>query len=272
MRWFDWQRLFEEAGDGGAGGGQGTGQATETPEQKIARLERENGEFKSKAEENERKAKEHEESAKFWHERAKGSAPANRDGQERPKPQDDPEDDNTDFLALAAQGPKAVKNWLKAQGMVTRAEAEAMTNAKATQLMRQAEIVRNHPELNDQQSDFFKETTAEYQKLKARGIAELDALELAADRVALTRKAKAGDGEGDNGDKGDKGKGNGRGKETDEERRARAKAQNGDGRRGAAAEESDELDDNQKRIAEAFGISEDAYKKRAKEGVQFGRQ
>jgi hypothetical protein len=265
MRLFStWVRLFDEAGDAQGGGGEQQQQA-ETPEQKIARLEREAGEFKKQAEENERKAKEHEESAKFWHEKARGSAtaPGNRDGQQ--KPRDDEEED--DFIALAAQGPKAVKNWLKQQGLITREEAEQMTNAKAQAMIRQAEIVRNHPELNDQKSEFFKQTTEEYARLKARGVPEMEALEVAAELVAARRGSKKDD-EGEE----TKGKGKGRQQETEEERRGRARAAAGEGRRGTQANnESDELTAEQKRICEAFGISEEQYKKRAKDGVQYAR-
>jgi len=243
-------------------------QVAETPDQKIARLERENGELKTRETEATNKAKEHEDSAKFWHEKARGAAqPQNRDG--APKPGEGEEEDTTDLLELAGKGPKAMKEWLKKQGFVSRDEAEQLTNRKAEGMVRQAQVVAKYPELNDQKSDFFKETTQEYGRLKERGVDELTAMETAAELVAL-RRGKGGPGSEDISLTDPAAASNKRG--TEEERRSRAKAQGGEGRRGAQKEESDDLDETQIRIAEAFGISTEAYKKRAKEGVQFARQ
>ncbi len=265
-------RLFDENGGGDQGGGGGGQTQTETPEQKITRLERENGELKTGKDAAEAKAKEHEDSAKFWHEKAKGGA-SHRDGQPRPEPE--PEDD-TDLLELAGKGPKAMKDWLKKQGFVSRDEAEQLTNSKAQAMVRQAEVMRKYPDLSDQSSEFFKSVTAEYGRLKQQGVPDLVAMETAADLVgARTSRRTTTDDDEKGGERGgDKGgeRGGDRHKETEDERRRRANAQNGGGRgRTSKQEESDDLDETQKAIADAMGISHDAYKKRAKEGVQFAR-
>ena len=56
----------------------------------------------------------------------------------------------------------------------------------------------------------------------------------------------------------------------EQERRARIAAQAGDrgGRTAEGAEEDEELTPEQKHIVASMGITEEAYKKRAKEGVK----
>jgi len=210
------------------------------------------------------RSKEHEEAATYWHQQARGGSA--RDGAEKPAKDEEPED-NTDLLEVATKGPKAMKQWLKDNGFVSQAEVEQTVQEKASQLAREAQVVREYPELADHSSDFFKETAQEYGRLKSQGVPEGVAMELAAERVAVKR-GKGGDG----------GEGGGKKKapagESAEDRTARAKAQAGEGtktRPAQQAAEDEELTPEQKRITEAFGITEDAYKKRAKEGVRFAR-
>jgi hypothetical protein len=248
--------LFDESAEGSAAAGGATTTTTTTatePDLKaeVARLTRERDDAAAKA-------KEHEDSARFWHSKARGSAEA----PEAKTAAKADEEDNTDLLEVAAKGPKAMKEWLAKQGFVSKAEVDNLVTSKASQMTREARLVEQFPELKDQKSEFFKDTATEYGALKSQGVPEHIAMELAAERVSI-RRGGTDDGEGRTK------------KETDDaDRKARVKAQAGEGtkRQMRTAEEGgDELDETQKMIADKFGISHEAYKKRAKEGVQRAR-
>lgn len=202
------------------------------------------------------RAHEHEEAARFWHGKVRGTAEVQPD---KPKPEDE---DGTDLLEVAAKGPAAMKEWLRKQGFVSMDEANQLVNSRAEQLSREGQLIQSYPDLKDHDSEFFKETATEYGRLKQQGVPEAVAMEVAAERVRARRKPSQEE------------KVTSSKKETDADRAARAKAQAGEGtKRGAKAQEDTaDLSDEQKRIIEAFGISEDAYRKRATDGVQFARQ
>lgn len=236
------------------------------PKAELQALKRENEALKGRVTET-------EESARYWHSQAKGN-PAKGRAEEQGDGTPKPEDDETDMLELAGKGPAAMKDWLKKSGFMSAAEVQNITNAKASQLVREAQLTQRYPDLQDKDSEFFKATASEYQSLKARGVPEVEAMELAAERAELaslrTGKATAAASPASTGG----GSAPKKKTETEEERAARIAAQaGGGGRRLAKGEdETDELTPEQQRIAEAFGITGEAYKKRAKDGVQVARQ
>jgi hypothetical protein len=221
--------------------GAGTDETAGQTEAQLAQLRAERDEAIARA-------REHEEAARYWHSVAKGPAAS-----ETAKPEDTADDD---VLSIATQGGKAMQAWLKKQGFVSREEAERIAKQHADQRIAEAQLVAQYEDLANPKSEFFKETAALYGQLKTQGVPPEVAMRLAAEQVDLRRKAKA--------------EPSARGSE--EERAARAAAQGAPGKRGAAAKtESEDLTPEQERIAEAMGISPEAYKKRAKEGVQIGR-
>jgi hypothetical protein len=261
--------LFEEATggepQGGGAGGSGEQQQQQQqpdPNAELEALRKENESLKTRA-------SEAEETARYWHGQVRGSTQSR--GSDRDRGDDDhkpePDQDDTDLLELAGKGPEAMKAWLKKSGFVSAAEVETITNAKAQQLVKEAELTRRYPDLQDHDSEFFKATAKQYAILKGRGIPPAEAMEIAAEQAELAQfragKTAAADTT----------KGGGKKTESDEERQARIKAQNGgSGRRSAAREdENDELTPEQLQICDAMGISPDAYKKRAKEGVRVAR-
>jgi hypothetical protein len=117
-----------------------------------------------------------------------------------------------------------------------------------------------YPDLKKRNSDFFKATAVQYGELVKSGTPQAIAMELAAERAELnfmrTGKVKP---------PGDTTK---QDKET--ERLARIAAQGaGDtsGRPAAGGQEDEDLTAEQKHIADAMGVSHEAYAKRAKAGV-----
>jgi hypothetical protein len=254
--------LFEEATggepQGGGVGGSGDQQQQQQqpdPKAELEALRKENESLKTRA-------SEAEETARYWHGQARGRG-SNRDrGDDDNKPE--PDQDDTDLLELAGKGPEAMKAWLKKSGFVSAAEVETITNAKAAQLVKEAELTRRYPDLQDHDSEFFKATAKQYAILKGRGIPPAEAMEIAAEQTEL---AQFRSGKTPAEPKG------GKKTESDEERKARIKAQGGgSGRRAAASEEeNDDLTREQLQICDAMGISPEAYKKRAKEGVRVAR-
>jgi hypothetical protein len=197
-------------------------------------------------------ASEKEQAAQYWHEQAKGGkAPAKKD---------ESEEDKTDFLELAAKGPKAVKAWMEKEGFVAASEVDSRVNAKATQLAREASLTRDYPELADAKSPFFQETAKNYQALLKQGVEAGLAMEMAAEKAELAalRSGKPS---------------------RTQEREARARAAGGDsGKRPAAQEKRDDgveiavSDDQIEKMCESFGITKEAYLKRANDGVRMARK
>ncbi len=209
---------------------------------RLAALEKERDEAISKA-------REQEEAARYWHEQAKAAprAPA-------AAPPEEPQDE--DVLTLATQGGKAFEAWLKKKGFVSREEAAALAKREADSRIEEAKLLTRYEDLADPKSEFFKATKEIYASLVREGVPQLTAMKIAAKQVDLERKALSA--------ASDRG--------TEAERNARAAAQGSTGKRGAAPKEQDEeLTVEQKWIADAMGVSHEAYKKRAKEGVRFGR-
>jgi hypothetical protein len=257
------QRLFEEAGAGADGGGAGAaaGTAEATTEAKsnaaaaeLEALRNENATLKSRGEEAEG-------AARYWHEQAKGTGAGDKG-----KPAEADREDDTDLLAVASKGPKAMKEWLAKEGFVSGEEVDRRVETRAQQIGRETQLGIDYPDLKDKTSEFFKAVAVQYGDLRKTMDAH-DAMERACEKVELanlragkttpitTGKGKPNDDAGD------------------DDRQGRARAQQGDpGRRQSRSEPgTDELDAIQLRICKAMGVSPEAYAKRAKEGVQTAR-
>ena len=198
--------------------------------------------------------------AQFWAERAQtGAAPA------QPAPAAEPEDDDTDVLeAITSNGTKGFESIAEKRGFVKRADVEQMIEQRATALTKEQELLGQYPDLRNRQSEFFKTTAAHYGSMIKAGTPAATAMQLAANmaELDLMRSGKLPTPNGDS-DKGSR----------EAERLARIAAQGGGAgpRRPSGAEtDDDSLTPEQKHIAAMMGISEEAYLKRAKAGVQMG--
>lgn len=172
-------------------------------------------------------------------------------------------EDDTDVLeAITTGGAKGFDALAKKRGFVQRDEVETLINQRATSLTKEQELIGRFPDLKNKASEFFKATAAHYGDLVKAGTPQTVAMELAADKAELDLMRS--------------GKIKPAGAQTKEEkeadRLARVAAQGGEGggrRPAPAAEEDTELTPEQKHIADAMGVSHEAYAKRAKAGVSI---
>jgi hypothetical protein len=216
----------------------------------LADLQRENAELKEQS-------AEHQRTAEFWAQKAKATPAA-------AAATADVEDDPDVLEAITTGGAKGFDALAKKRGFVQKDEVEALINTKAAQLTKEQELIGRYPELRQKTSDFFKTTASFYGDLVKSGTPQALAMELAAEKTELefmrSGKLKPAGAEPTKAEK-------------EATRLARVAAQSGEGggRRSAAAEaDDDELSPEQKRIADAMGVSHEAYLKRAKAGVKMG--
>jgi hypothetical protein len=200
---------------------------------------------------------EHQRTAEFWAQKAKATPAAAAAAVET-------EDDPDVLEAITTGGAKGFDALAKKRGFVQKDEVESLINAKATQLTKEQELIGRYPDLKKKDSDFFKSTALHYGALVKDGTPPAVAMETAAEKTELdfmrAGKIKVPGAEPTK-------------EEKETARLARVAAQSGEpgGRRAAAAEpEDDELSPEQKRIADAMGVSHEAYLKRAKAGVKMG--
>jgi hypothetical protein len=175
------------------------------------------------------------------------------------------EEDTDDILdVITSKGAKGLEQLLEKKGFVRKADVDATVNAKASELVKERELMETYPDLANKSSDFFKSTALHYGNLVKQGVSPAAAMEMAAERTELNflREGKMKTPQ----QKQDEDKA-----EREKERRARAGAQAGDRgvRTPAASEEDEELTAEQKHIARSMGITEEAYKERAKKGVSM---
>jgi hypothetical protein len=217
-------------------------------QREIDDLKRQNGEFQRTAE--------------FWHEKATAKPAA---APRAAEPAADPDDDVDLLEVLTTKGVSGLKQVLAKSGFVSREEAASMVNTKAAQIAKEAELLSAYPDLKKADSEFFKTTAQHYGQLKAAGVPEAMAMELAAEKTQLeflrSGKAKTP------AQKAEESKA-----QREADRLARIAAQAGD--RGAPppsddGEDDDTLTDYEKHICAQMGISEEAFIKRAKSGVQM---
>jgi hypothetical protein len=193
--------------------------------------------------------------AQFWAEKARQPAPA------APAAAAEPEEDDTDVLeAITTGGVKGFDTLAAKRGYVKRDEVENLINQRATVLTREQQLIEEYPDLKKKDSEFFRATAVNYGSLVRSGTPAPIAMELAAKQTELEflRSGKMkipAEAEKER-------------KEAD--RLARVAAQSGENGRGRPAPGSDddgELTPQQKHIADAMGITHEAYAKRAKAGV-----
>lgn len=194
--------------------------------------------------------------AQYWADKARTAAPA---------PAAAATDDEPDVLeAITTGGAKGFDALAEKRGFIKRGEVEALINDRATTLTKEQQLISDYPDLKNKKSEFFLATAANYGRLVTDGMPQKLAMEQAARATELefirTGKIKLPSAVAEE---------TAAKKESD--RLARIAAQSGtSGRRSAApaeGEDDEELTPEQKHLCAAMGITEEAYKKRAKAGV-----
>jgi hypothetical protein len=152
--------------------------------------------------------------------------------------------DSEDVLdVLCTEGAKGLARVLKQTGFATSDYVEAALSTSARALAIEQEVTNKYPDLQNQSSEFFRETARHYATLTRDGVPKALAMKLAAQQAELAGV--------------DSGK---------HPATARAKT----GANPAGADEPDDLDDFQKYICEALEVDPEKYKQRAKDGVRVG--
>lgn len=200
--------------------------------------------------------------AQFWAERAQTpAAPAQAPA--APEPEEE-----IDVLeAITTEGATGFDRLAEKRGFIKRTEVEQLIDSRATAIQtahaQEQQLLDQYPELKNRQSDFFKATASHYGALVKSGTPATTAMGIAANMAELefmrSGKLKTPDGGGAGSREAD--------------RLARIAAQGGSAgpRRPSGAEtDDDSLTAEQKHIAQMMGITEEAYLKRAKAGVQMG--
>jgi hypothetical protein len=216
------------------------------------------------------------ESERFWADKAQAKPdpgePEAKPARGKAADTDEDLDDPAAFVeALSTKGPKAIAQYLKKAGYITRDEAEelatkssraAVAVARAS-LTQDAELVGQYPELKDEKSELFKATGEIYRHMVKRDPKMKDspaALMQAAETAKLRAELKAAK-EGKASVKPD-------GDDAETRRQERIDAQSGSrGRRSSAAFDGDEDDDTMgpetKTLLKAFsryGVTEENFK------------
>jgi hypothetical protein len=193
--------------------------------------------------------------AEFWANKAKANG--------APAPAAATEEEPDVLEAITTGGAKGFDALAKKRGFIQRDEVESLINQRAASLTEEQQLIQEYPDLKKKDSEFFKATAVAYGKLVKDGVPQSVAMGTAARQVELdfikTGKVKLPGGEPTAAEK-------------ETTRLARIAAQSGDGgRRGAAppSEEDDTLTPQQKHMIQQMGISEEAYIKRAKAGVNM---
>lgn len=198
---------------------------------------------------------EHQRAAEFYAQKARAT----------PAAAAPPAEDEPDVLeAITTGGAKGFDALAEKRGFIKKADVESMIDSRTARVTKEVELIGRYPDLKNKSSDFFKATAQHYGSLVKEGIPQSVAMELAAEKAELefmrSGKIKAPGAEPSKEEK-----------EAARLARVAAQAGEGGGRRAAAAEpEDDELSPEQKRIADAMGVSHEAYLKRAKAGVKMG--
>jgi len=201
---------------------------------------------------------EQQRTAEYWMERALRKEQATPAAEE-------PEEEVDVLDVLTTQGAKGLDAILAKRGYARLNQVDERVNNRATQLLAEQKLQEDYPDLKDYSSDFFKSTSQHYGRLVREGVPEKTAMRLAAQAAELegikSGKRKTPQQSDDAATR-------------ERERQARIRAQAGDrspraSEPEAGGEGDDELTDNEKHICRAMGISEEAYKKRAQQGVQM---
>ncbi|NWG75087.1 MAG: hypothetical protein HXY24_10855 [Rubrivivax sp.] len=214
-----------------------------------------------------------EESERAWAERAR--AKAGKAEEEPPAKPADEEPDLDVIEALTSEGVKGLDKVLKKLGYARVEDVEAKIERTRAHLTRDAKLLGRYPDLGDEKSEFFQAAARRYGELAQNPALQESGMlmELAAELAegdlklgrgaakAERRRSRAAEYEDEDLDEGE---------ETEDERIERVRAQAGSRGRGAVRESADnELTPLQRKIAARIGVSEEAYRKRAKAGVQM---
>jgi hypothetical protein len=215
----------------------------------VAHYQRQIDELKEQVAESQR-------TAQFWAQKAANGAPA-----APAAPHTDDGDDDDVLEAITTGGAKGFDALAAKRGFIRRNEVEELIETRATTLTKEQQLINEYPDLQKKNSEFFKSTAINYGNLVKSGTPQPVAMELAAKQTEL-EFIRAG-----------KIKMNGSGPSGEEKEAARLKriaaqaSASGSSRPAPADEEDEELTPQQKHIADAMGISHEAYAKRAKGGV-----
>lgn len=226
-----------------------------------------------------KRIREVEDSERTWAERARGRAEKAEDREPAKPAEEEPDLDVIE--ALTNEGAKGLDKVLKKLGYARVEEIDAKIERTRAHMTRDAHLIARYPDLAKEDSPFFEAAAKRYEQLaQNKGVKESGMLmelaaELAEGDLGVRRKAASGDRRRErepdpddddlDRDEGDDDQ------EPEDKRVERVRAQAGSRGRGATRErvDDDELTPLQKRLAQRFGISEDAYRKRAKSGVQM---
>ncbi len=194
----------------------------------------------------------------------------------RTKPEQPAEEEEPVDLvdAISSNDKNLTRKALKQLGFVPADEVETIVSQRI-QGARQAAttelaLVDAYPDLKNETSPHYNATAKALRELEAQGITGDIALDLAADRAAarlgIVRKGATKPSGRRATERSDDSQ-----FESDDERMERIGAQSGAGRapRSSALTDDDELSMTQRTIAKKFGISEAAYRKRARRGVSI---
>ena len=217
--------------------------------------------------------------ALHWYNKAQGiTKPRDEDDEDRPaktaksKTEPDDDEDPEKFVDnLASKGSKALDEYMAKRGYMPGDQVQKLLDQKLGAATAQAQLAAKYPDLEDENSELFKETQKDYQEmvsLDKRFANSPAAVKIAAKSAAARIKASAEIAEAK------------KPKETEAERRTRIAAQQGDpGRRGGAEFEDEapgQLTDLQKHMLERFNaagggpdIDPEKLMKRMKAGVRM---
>ena len=171
-----WKRLYEEAGDEGTGGGGGGGA------DEMAALQAQIDALKAEAAASAARAKEQEDSARYWHEEAKKKPAAAE--VKAPSAEEDTEDP---IELLSKGGSAALDKLLEKRGFVKADAVNSTVEARAQQLVIEANLAKQFPEITDQKSEFFQQTSTEYAALVKQGVPHIVAMQQAPKNVRLAQ-------------------------------------------------------------------------------------
>lgn len=192
----------------------------------------------------------------YWADKAKTAAPA-------PAAAAVAEEEPDVLDVLTTGGAKGFDKLASQRGFIRKAEVEQLIENRAASLTKEQELMGRFPDLKNRNSEFFKATALQYGELVKQGMPAGLAMESAADKAELeflrSGKLKPPGSEPTAAEK-----------ETERQRRVAAQSGERGGRRSAeAAVEDEDLTPEQKHIADAMGITHEAYAKRAKAGVSI---
>ena len=245
--------------------------------------EREIRHLRRQAKKQDARLRELEEASEYW----KGRRDAGGEGERGPAKEAEPEqgpEDELDLVDIVTnQGVKGLEKVLSKLGYVKASDVESKIGKTREEITRDAALLGRFPGLGQEDSDFYRATGKRYQQLsKNKGIKDSGMLlELAAELAEKdVEMQKAGE----------ERRAGRRTRETPEhlddddfdekfsddddeeaERIERVRSQAGERGRRTSREDTaaDALTPLQRRLAAKFGVSEEAYRKRARSGVQM---